>query len=51
MTADGRGYTTNGLYVQRDLPIRWLVEGNQINSCKNEIIVFGSLADLIEMAG
>jgi sulfite exporter TauE/SafE/plastocyanin domain-containing protein/copper chaperone CopZ len=39
MTADGRGYTPNGLYVQKDLPIRWIVEGNQINSCNNEIIV------------
>lgn len=39
MTANNRGYTPNVLYVQKDIPVKWIVEGEQINSCNNQIII------------
>lgn len=39
MTADDRGYTPNVLYVQKGVPVKWIIDGAQINSCNNQIIV------------
>lgn len=39
MVADSRGYLPNLLYVQKGVPLRWVIEGRQINSCNNQIIV------------
>lgn len=39
MTADGSGYTPNGLYVQKGIPVRWIIDGKSINSCNGQIIV------------
>lgn len=39
MTADNNGYTPNGVYVQKDMPVKWIIEGNQLNSCNNAIVV------------
>jgi plastocyanin domain-containing protein len=39
MTADDRGYTPNVLYVQKGVPVKWVIDGAQINSCNNQIIV------------
>lgn len=37
--ADGRGYTPSLLYVQRGVPVRWVVDGQQVNSCNNQIVI------------
>ncbi|MDR3598333.1 sulfite exporter TauE/SafE family protein [Clostridium sp.] len=39
MTADNNGYTPNAFYVQKGIPVRWIITGNQINSCNNAIVV------------
>ena len=39
MTADNNGYTPNAVYVQKDIPVKWIIEGNQLNSCNNAIVV------------
>lgn len=38
MTADNRGYTPNAFYVQKDIPVKWIIDGKQINSCNNAIV-------------
>lgn len=38
MTADNNGYTPNAFYVQKGIPVRWIVDGKQINSCNNAIV-------------
>lgn len=48
MTADGNGYTPNGLYVQRNVPVRWIIDGKSLNSC-NGIIVIPSLNKQINL--
>ena len=39
MTADNNGYTPNAFYVQKNMPVKWIITGNQINSCNNAIVV------------
>lgn len=39
MTADGAGYTPNGLYVQKNMPVKWIIDGKALNSCNSQIIV------------
>ena len=39
MTADGAGYTPNGLYVQKNIPVKWIIDGKALNSCNGQIIV------------
>lgn len=39
MTADNNGYTPNAVYVQKDIPVKWIIEGNQLNSCNNAVVV------------
>ncbi|MBN7576661.1 MULTISPECIES: sulfite exporter TauE/SafE family protein [Clostridium] len=39
MTADNNGYTPNAFYVQKDMPVKWIITGNQINSCNNAVVV------------
>ena len=39
MTADGAGYTPNGLYVQKNMPVKWIIDGKALNSCNGEIVV------------
>lgn len=38
MTADNRGYTPNVLYVQKGIPVKWVIDGKQLNSCNNAIV-------------
>ncbi len=38
MTADNRGYSPNAFYVQKDIPVKWVINGEQINSCNNAIV-------------
>jgi sulfite exporter TauE/SafE/plastocyanin domain-containing protein/copper chaperone CopZ len=39
MTADGRGYIPNVLYVKKGVPVKWIIDGKQITSCNNAIVV------------
>ena len=39
MTADAYGYTPNTLYVQKNMPVKWIIDGKSINSCNGTIIV------------
>lgn len=39
MAATRTGYTPNVLYVQKGIPVKWVVSGEQVTSCNNEIIV------------
>ena len=39
MTADNNGYTPNAFYVQKGIPVKWIITGDQINSCNNAIVV------------
>ncbi|MGV8980656.1 urease accessory protein UreH domain-containing protein [Clostridium sp.] len=39
MTADGSGYTPNGLYIQKNMPVKWIIDGKSLNSCNSEIII------------
>jgi plastocyanin domain-containing protein/copper chaperone CopZ len=39
MTADGAGYTPNGLYIQKNVPVKWIIDGKSLNSCNGQIII------------
>jgi len=39
MSANGRGYTPNILYVQKNVPVKWVINGDQLTSCNNAIVV------------
>lgn len=39
MTADGSGYTPNGLYIQKNMPVKWVIDGKALNSCNGQIII------------
>jgi len=39
MTADNNGYTPNAFYVQKGMPVKWIITGSQINSCNNAVVV------------
>lgn len=39
MTADGNGYTPNTFYVQKGIPVKWIIDGKALNSCNNAIAV------------
>ncbi|MBC2581816.1 sulfite exporter TauE/SafE family protein [Clostridium sp. DJ247] len=39
MTADGSGYNPNVLYVKKGVPVKWVIDGKQITSCNNTIVV------------
>lgn len=39
MTADNNGYTPSVIYVQKNIPIKWIINGKQITSCNGEIVV------------
>lgn len=39
MTADNRGYVPNILVVQKDIPVRWVVAGEELNSCNNALVL------------
>lgn len=38
MTADNNGYTPNSFYVQKGIPVKWIVDGKEMNSCNNAIV-------------
>lgn len=39
MTADNNGYTPNAFYVQKGIPVKWIITGSKINSCNNAVVV------------
>jgi sulfite exporter TauE/SafE/plastocyanin domain-containing protein/copper chaperone CopZ len=39
MTADNNGYTPNAFYVQKGIPVKWIITGSQITSCNNAVVV------------
>ena len=39
MTANARGYTPNVLYVQKNIPVKWVINGELLTSCNNAIVV------------
>jgi sulfite exporter TauE/SafE/plastocyanin domain-containing protein/copper chaperone CopZ len=38
MTANNNGYTPNAFYVQKGVPVKWIINGEQLNSCNNSIV-------------
>ena len=39
MTADDNGYTPNVFYVQKNMPVKWIITGSKLNSCNNAVVV------------
>lgn len=39
MTANNNGYTPNAFYVQKGIPVKWIIDGQQLNSCNNNIVI------------
>lgn len=39
ITADQDGYTPNVLFVQKGIPLKLIIDGQQITSCNNELII------------
>ncbi|OLS41724.1 sulfite exporter TauE/SafE family protein [Bacillus sp. MRMR6] len=39
MSATLRGYTPNTLYVQKGIPVKWVIDGEEITGCNNAIVV------------
>ena len=39
MTANSSGYTPNAFYVQKGIPVKWIIQGERINSCNNAIVI------------
>lgn len=37
--ANSRGYIPGVLFIQKDIPVRWIIDGQQITSCNNEIVI------------
>jgi sulfite exporter TauE/SafE/plastocyanin domain-containing protein/copper chaperone CopZ len=39
MTATARGYTPSVLYVQKNMPVKWIIKGEQLTSCNSSIVI------------
>ena len=39
MTVSNKGFTPNAFYVQKGIPVKWIIDGKEINTCNNAIIV------------
>jgi sulfite exporter TauE/SafE/plastocyanin domain-containing protein/copper chaperone CopZ len=39
MTANANGYSPSVLYVQKNMPVKWVINGEQLTSCNNAIVV------------
>lgn len=39
MAIDYSGYNPNVIKLQKDVPVRWVIDGQQVSGCTNEIIV------------
>lgn len=38
ISANNYGYTPNAFYVQKGIPVRWIINGEQLNGCNNSIV-------------
>ncbi len=38
MTADRNGFTPNAFYVQKGIPVKWRIDGKELNTCNNAIV-------------
>jgi sulfite exporter TauE/SafE/plastocyanin domain-containing protein/copper chaperone CopZ len=38
MTVNNNGYVPNAFYVQKGVPVKWIINGEQLNSCNNAIV-------------
>jgi sulfite exporter TauE/SafE/plastocyanin domain-containing protein/copper chaperone CopZ len=39
MTASYSGYNPNEIYVQKDMPVKWVIDGKELSGCNNTIVV------------
>lgn len=39
MTVSNKGFTPNAFYVQKEIPVKWIIDGKEINTCNNAIII------------
>ncbi|MDF2948489.1 MAG: heavy metal-associated domain protein [Sedimentibacter sp.] len=39
MTVSNRGFTPNAFYVQKGIPVKMIIDGKEINTCNNAIII------------
>lgn len=39
MTVSNRGFTPNAFYVQKGIPVKWIIDGKELNTCNNAIII------------
>lgn len=39
MNANNNGYTPNVFYVQKGIPVKWIINGEEINSCNGYLII------------
>ncbi len=39
MTASYSGYVPNVLYVQKDMPVKWVVDGKELTGCNSTIVI------------
>lgn len=39
MTVDGAGYTPNALYIQKNMPVKWIIDAKALNSCNGTIVI------------
>ncbi|EGO65505.1 sulfite exporter TauE/SafE family protein [Acetonema longum] len=39
MAANRQGYVPGILYLQKGLPVQWIIDGEQLNACNNAIII------------
>ena len=39
MTADNKGYTPNVFYVEKGVPVKWIITGSKLNSCNNAVVI------------
>lgn len=38
MTANNNGYSPNAFYVQKGIPVKWVINGDSLNYCNNSIV-------------
>ncbi len=39
MTVSNKGFTPNAFYIQKGMPVKWIIDGVEINTCNNAIII------------
>ncbi|MFL0247851.1 sulfite exporter TauE/SafE family protein [Candidatus Clostridium stratigraminis] len=39
MTANNNGYSPNAFYVQKGIPVKWVINGDELNSCNQTITI------------